>query len=168
MEWQQLHQLETNLDDLSPQVHRSKTTTTPTTPLLPQVLAYACEQLLRAGALDAWTTPCTMKKGRMGAVLHVLCQDATRDTCIAVMLQQTSSLGVRVATVQRAALPRRTETVVLDSGDSVRVKVGFVGGHVVNAHPEYDDCVEVAARNNLPLKHVQQAALQEMGRRNTS
>lgn len=114
---------------------------------------------MQAGALDVWTTPCTMKKGRMGAVLHVLCQESLKDTCIATMLLETSSLGVRVATVQRAALPRRSETVVLDDGDCVRVKVGFAGQRTVNAHPEYDDCAAVAVRRNAALKDVQQEVM---------
>ena len=121
---------------------------------------------MQQGALDVWTTPCTMKKGRMGAVLHVLCQEASRDVCIAVVLAETSSLGVRVATVQRAALPRRTEEVTLQEGDCVRVKVGFTGQHVVNVHPEYDDCVAVAAKRRVALKQVQQEVMRAIG--NTS
>lgn len=120
---------------------------------------------MQAGALDVWTTPCTMKKGRMGAVLHVLCHDTVKDACIAIMLLETSSLGVRVATVQRAALPRRTEQAVLAEGDVVRIKVGFAGQRTVNAHPEYDDCVAVAARRSVALKHVQQEVMRVVAER---
>ncbi len=79
-----------------------------------QVLAYASTSLRNAGALDVWTTPCMMKKGRAGTVLHVLCHPPLRDICVAIILQETSSLGVRVLPVQRASLPRRIVSVKVE------------------------------------------------------
>jgi hypothetical protein len=133
--------LEANLDDLSP-----------------QVLAYAMERLLAEGALDVFSLPVQMKKGRPGALLTVLakCEDADRLT--KVMFAETSTLGVRRREERRQVLDRRWETVATEWGP-VRIKIANMNGTVSNFAPEFEDCRRIAAERKLPLKTVMQEAL---------
>jgi uncharacterized protein (DUF111 family) len=74
------------------------------------------------------------------------------------MLRESTSLGIRASAVERTALERRFEAVATPWGE-VRMKIGFHGTEVVNAAPEFDDCLEVARRSATPLKEVQAAAI---------
>ena len=133
--------LEANLDDLSP-----------------QVLAYAIDQLLNAGALDAFTVPAQMKKGRPGTLLTVLCKPADADRLTKIVFSETTTLGVRCREEQRQALSRRWERVQTNWGP-VRIKIGSMNGAVSNYAPEYEDCRALAEANHVPLKTVIQEAL---------
>ncbi|HEY3450069.1 MAG TPA: nickel pincer cofactor biosynthesis protein LarC [Myxococcales bacterium] len=133
--------LETNLDDATP-----------------QLLAYAVDRLLAAGALDAWIAPVTMKKGRPGHVLGALAPATLRACLTELILRETPSLGVRVHAVERAVLERRFEDVQTPWGP-VKVKIGMLSGADVNATPEYEDCARLAREKNVPLKQVLSAAL---------
>lgn len=125
-----------NVDDLDPR-------------LWPGVL----QQLLDAGAADAWLTPILMKKGRPAQTLSVLC---CRDVLPAVqqaVFCQTSSLGLRTTVVEKTSLDRGEHVVAVD-GQPVRVKTGLLGGRVVNAQPEWDDIAAAAAALDRPAKQV--------------
>ena len=135
-----LHVLETNIDDCSP-----------------QIISYACEQLLDAGALDVWQTPILMKKGRSAIMLSVLCPAEIQDALEKIIFAETTSIGIRSYPVNRAVADRREETVETPWG-SVRVKVSSINGEICSTTPEYDDCRELAQRNCVPLKAVIQAA----------
>jgi uncharacterized protein (TIGR00299 family) protein len=137
--------LETNLDDLSPE-------------LVPDAVA-AC---FAAGALDVWTTPAQMKKGRPGFVLSVLARPHDEQAVARAVLEQTSALGLRVSRLARYELEREERSVELDGG-SVRVKIGRLDGRVVNVAPEHDDCAALAARTGRPVKSVWAAALAAAG-----
>jgi pyridinium-3,5-bisthiocarboxylic acid mononucleotide nickel chelatase len=134
--------LEANLDDLSP-----------------QVLAYAMERLLAEGALDVFSIPVQMKKGRPGALLTVLAkmEDASRLTKL--IFAETTTLGVRRREEQRQTLSRRWETVDTTWG-KVRIKIANMNGSVSNYAPEYEDCRTLAEAHHVPLKQVLQEALQ--------
>ena len=133
--------LETNLDDLSP-----------------QLLAVALEAALQAGALDAWIAPLTMKKGRPGHLLGVLCAEGARAAVEAALFRETSTLGVRATRVQRTILDREVVEVRTTYG-SVRIKVGRQGGKVLNIAPEFEDCRQAAQRAGVAVKEVMAAAL---------
>lgn len=133
--------LETNLDDLSPE-------------LVPDAAA-AC---FAAGALDVWTSPAQMKKGRPGFVLSALARPTEEQQVARAVLEQTSALGLRVSRLARYELEREERVVEVDGG-SVRVKVGRLDGRVVNVAPEHDDCAALAARTGKPVKSVWAAAL---------
>jgi hypothetical protein len=132
--------MEANLDDLTP-----------------ELVADAVQALLSAGALDAWTTPAQMKKGRPGVVLSALAEPEVEDRLRSVFFETTSTFGVRSHHVGRAELERRTVSVDLSDG-SVRVKVGLLGGRVVSATPEHDDVASVAARAGRSVRHVYEEA----------
>src|SRR5205085_9417257 len=86
--------IETNIDDMSP-----------------EVAAFAVEKAFAAGALDVWTTPIGMKKGRPALLLSALARNADLDAIVRVILSETSSIGVRLQTVDRVERPRRILTV---------------------------------------------------------
>ncbi|MEU5262158.1 nickel pincer cofactor biosynthesis protein LarC [Amycolatopsis sp. NPDC021455] len=123
--------LETNLDDVTG-----------------EVLGHAVGELLAAGALDAWVTPATMKKGRPAHVLHVLAEPEHAARLGNLVLAETGSLGLREHVVRRTALPRETETVDVH-GIPVRRKRGPHG-----AKPEHDDVVAAARELGLPARVV--------------
>jgi pyridinium-3,5-bisthiocarboxylic acid mononucleotide nickel chelatase len=133
--------LETNLDDLNPE-------------LVPD----AVERCFTAGALDVWTSPVQMKKGRPGIVLSALARPAAERAVAATILEETSALGVRVSRLARYELERE-ERIVDVVGGTVRVKVGRLDGRVVNVAPEHDDCAAVARRSGRPVKAVWAEAL---------
>jgi uncharacterized protein (TIGR00299 family) protein len=132
--------LEANLDDLSP-----------------ELVGDAAQALLAAGALDVWTTSVVMKKGRPGMILSCLCEPTVAPRLRIALFESTSTFGVRSYPVRRTELERRVETVTIGEG-SVRVKVGFLGGHVVSATPEHDDVAEIARRRGLPVRLVYEEA----------
>ena len=133
--------LETNLDDL-----------------VPELVPDAVERCFAAGALDVWTVPAQMKKGRPGFVLSVLARPADEAAVVAAVFEETSTLGVRVSRLRRHELDRE-ERVVEMAGGSVRVKVGWLGGRVVNVAPEHDDCAALARLTGRSVKSVWAEAL---------
>jgi uncharacterized protein (TIGR00299 family) protein len=139
--------LETNLDDLNPE-------------LVPD----AVERCFAAGALDVWTVPAQMKKGRPGIVLAALARPADERAVAHAILEETSALGLRVSRLSRYELAREERTVQVDGG-TVRVKLGLLDGRVVNVAPEHDDCAEVARLTGRPVKSVWAAALAAAERR---
>ena len=135
--------LEANLDDLSP-----------------QVLAYAMERLLEAGALDVFSTPVQMKKNRPGALLTVLAKPDDADRLAKLIFAETTTLGIRRREERRHTLARRWESVQTHWGP-VRIKIASMNGTVANYAPEYEDCRALAESNHVPLKAVLQEALQQ-------
>lgn len=118
-----------------------------------QLAARAIEAALDAGALDAWAAPLTMKKGRPGLLLGALCEPARRDAVARVFLTETTTLGVRFTRVGRQVLEREQCEVETRYG-TVRVKLARLDGRVVNAQPEYDDCLARARERGVPVKEV--------------
>ena len=133
--------LETNLDDLSPE-------------LVPD----AVERCYAAGALDVWTVPAQMKKGRPGFVLAALARPADEHAVARAILEETSALGLRISRLRRYELEREERVVELEDG-AVRVKLGRLDGRVVNVAPEHDDCAAVARATGRSVKSVWAEAL---------
>jgi uncharacterized protein (TIGR00299 family) protein len=137
----QVSLLETNLDDL-----------------LPELVPDAVERCFAAGALDVWTAPIAMKKGRPGILLSALARPEAEAAVARAILEETTALGVRVAHLSRYELEREERTVEVD-GQAVRVKLGRLDGRIVNVAPEHDDCAAVARATGTPIKSVWAAAL---------
>jgi uncharacterized protein (TIGR00299 family) protein len=138
--------IETNIDDGNPELYD-----------------YVMERLFAAGARDVWLQAVQMKKNRPGTQLSVLCAPADRDRLAAIVLTETSAIGVRYAAVGRLKLPREVVTVKTDFGD-VRVKRSHDPEGGVHVAPEYDDCARLARAAAVPLKVVYQAAIAAAGR----
>jgi hypothetical protein len=133
--------LEANVDDLVPE-------------LVPDVLD-ACRA---AGAIDSWTTPVQMKKGRPGVIVSVLARPEDERVVAEALLRHSTTLGVRVQRLGRYALDRAIREVQV-AGRTVRVKIGLLDGGVVNVAPEHDDCAIVAAATGRPVKQIWAEAL---------
>jgi uncharacterized protein (TIGR00299 family) protein len=126
--------------------------------LNPELVPDAVEQCLAAGAVDAWTTPVLMKKGRPGVILTALAPIREEQAVARVILEETTTLGVRVSRVRRYELERE-QRVIAVAGGSVRVKVGLLDGRVVNIAPEHDDCAALARQTGRSVKSVWALAL---------
>lgn len=131
--------LETNIDDLNPQVYE-----------------HVMQHLFDAGALDVTLTPIHMKKNRPAITLSVLCQPDKVTALIKIILSETTTLGVRQQTIERVSVPRSIETVDTPYG-SIRVKV-VRWGDIDRAVPEYEDCRRAADAHSVPLTTVMAAA----------
>jgi uncharacterized protein (TIGR00299 family) protein len=117
-------------------------------------LAYALAAALDNGALDAWISPVTMKKGRPGHVLHVLTDPARVDALRQVVQAATGTFGVRAIAVERWPAARTFDQVTVD-GMVIRMKVG-----AGRAKPEFDDVVRVASSTGAPPHEVASRAEQ--------
>jgi uncharacterized protein (TIGR00299 family) protein len=122
-----------------------------------ETLAYALEQLLTAGALDAWFAPIQMKKGRPGTMLSVLCRPEDASELASLILRETPTLGVRYHTESRFKASRETRQVETPWGP-VRVKLKLLDGELISASPEYEDCAALARGAGVPLADVMAAA----------
>ncbi|MGI6609017.1 MAG: nickel pincer cofactor biosynthesis protein LarC [Limnochordia bacterium] len=119
----------------------------------PECSQHVIDQLLSAGALDAYFTPIVMKKGRPALKLTVLSAPTGVEACVATTLRETTTLGVRCLGARRHKLRRDWMDVQVE-GNPVRVKLGRWHQEVVNVAPEYDDCQRTAQATDLPLKLV--------------
>jgi pyridinium-3,5-bisthiocarboxylic acid mononucleotide nickel chelatase len=126
--------------------------------LNPELVPDAIERSTAAGALDVWVTPVQMKKNRPGIVISALAPRPVEAAVAEVILRETSTLGVRTTPVGRYELEREERRVEI-AGESIRVKLGTLGGRVVNRAPEHDDCVRAARRTGRSVKAVWGAAL---------
>jgi uncharacterized protein (TIGR00299 family) protein len=126
--------------------------------LSPQVLAHTAQLALEQGALDVMSAPVTMKKGRLGTLLTVLCKPADAGRLQQLLFRETTTLGIRVREENRVVLAREIATVQTEFG-AIQVKAGSWQGEEWNAAPEFEDCRRAAATFQVPLKTVMQAAL---------
>jgi len=125
----------------------------------PQIFGVVMDRLLADGALDVFYTPIQMKKGRPGTLVTVIAAPDARERLTGLIFRETTTIGVRYREMARECLDR--ETVVVDTAlGPVRFKIARRNGEVLNAAPEFDDCVRLAVQHNLPAKHVQALATQ--------
>jgi uncharacterized protein (TIGR00299 family) protein len=135
-----LMMLETNIDDLNPEIYD-----------------YVMARLFDAGGLDVFLSPIQMKKNRPGTLLRALCRPGDADGLISILFAETSTLGVRQQLVMRQCLARTIHTVRTTYGP-VRVKVARWGETQMKAAPEYDDCRKLAEMRGISLREVYRAA----------
>ena len=114
----------------------------------PQILGYTFERLLDAGALDVTLQPLLMKKNRPGTLLRVIAKPQDREALAAIVLAETTTIGLRIYEAERRVQARSLIEVETPHG-KVRIKItsdGFA--------PEYDDCRQIALSSGVPLKQV--------------
>lgn len=139
-------QVETNIDDMSPQLYE---------PLV--------ERLFEAGALDVYLTPVIMKKGRPGVVLTALCEPARAAELARTLFEESPTIGVRWTQYQRTRLDR--EMVVLSTiYGPLTFKVSRLEGRVLTVTPEFEEVRRLAREKGLPIREVLEQARVE-GRR---
>ena len=125
--------LETNIDDMNPQIY-----------------GYLMEKLLEAGAADVWFTPIQMKKNRPAIMLSVLAPAPAESRLTEIIMRETSTLGIRVRSVSRHIAER--EIIEFESSlGQVRAKVKRYSGDILAISPEYDDCRQIAIKLNMPF-----------------
>lgn len=139
----QLVILETNLDDLNPEVY-------------PHVI----DSLFSAGALDVTLTSIQMKKNRPGTRIEVLCKPSDKDGLRAILFQETSTLGIKQSLVDRFALPRTIQKVQTSYG-KVQVKIAETSPGNLKISPEYEDCRKLAQKHKVPITKIYQETIQK-------
>lgn len=132
--------IETNVDDMSP-----------------QIFGHVMERAFELGALDCYFTQIQMKKNRPGVMLSILCRPGDREKFRKLIFAETTTLGVRNYTVERCALERSTVRVDTEFGP-IDVKVARMNGRTVNQMPEYEQCRAAALAADVPLRVVEEAA----------
>ncbi len=132
----EVHLLETNIDDMNPEIY-----------------GYVTEQLFQVGALDVWHTPVQMKKNRPGVQLSVLARPPDVAGIVSVLLRETSTLGVRTHVLQRWEAEREVIRITSTLGEA-SIKVKRLDGKIVQVAPEYEDCRQLAQSSRLPLKDI--------------
>lgn len=138
-----IYVIETNIDDSTP-----------------EILASFYDKAFSLGALDVYLTPVFMKKNRLATKLTLLAELDKIDTLVHAIFEETSSLGVRYFPVSRRVLERKIIKVRL-FGEEIPVKVAFSGPKAMNIQPEFSDCLKLAQKKDLPVKHVMELVKQE-------
>jgi uncharacterized protein (TIGR00299 family) protein len=133
--------IETNIDDMSPQVYD-----------------LLIDKLLGIGALDVFLTPIVMKKSRPAVKLTALVDSLHLQEVCDCILAETTTMGVRIYEADRKKLSREIIEVETEYG-KVRVKLGKIADQVIKVLPEYEDCKHLAREKNVPVMEIQQAAL---------
>jgi uncharacterized protein (TIGR00299 family) protein len=137
---EQLMLLETNIDDLNPEIYE-----------------YLMDQLFSTGALDVSLFPIYMKKNRPGIMLQVLSPKEKAFQIKQVIYNETSTLGIRQQLIERECLKRRFETVETVYGP-IQMKVADLGSGQIKVSPEYEDCKKLAKELGIPIQVIMKAA----------
>jgi hypothetical protein len=133
-------QIETNIDDMNP-----------------QMFGYVMERLFAAGALDVYLTPIYMKKNRPATLLGVIARRQDESTLAELILRETTTLGLRVQPIYRYEAQRDFRLVHTPYGD-LNVKLKIINGQIIQSMPEYDDCVRLANEKGVSLADIYAAA----------
>ena len=141
LETDQVYLIETNLDDMSP-----------------EIAGYLTELLFEKGALDVFLTSILMKKGRPATKLSLLAASDLRESLIEVVLKETTTFGVRCHLVERSKLSRNFIEVHTRWGP-VRAKRGYMDGEPIKTVPEYEDCKRNAEEHGVPFRQVYEEAV---------
>ncbi|RLC35274.1 MAG: nickel pincer cofactor biosynthesis protein LarC [Candidatus Nealsonbacteria bacterium] len=133
--------LETNIDDMNPEFY-----------------SYVIEKLIKKGAREAFIQPIVMKKGRLGTLFTVICDEKIKDKLIETIFDETTTFGIRINKVSRVCLDREFKKVKTKYG-LINVKIGKYKGKVRTVSPEYEDCKKMAHKKDIPIKKVYDEAL---------
>lgn len=132
--------LETNLDDVSP-----------------EIVGYTKQRLLAAGALDVYSTSIQMKKNRPGIVLSIICPPAVVAKMESILFLETETFGIRRQTLRRSKRARTAFTVETEFGP-IQGKLGWRHGEPTVFTPEFEACAKIAQAHQVSLKDVYRAA----------
>ncbi|MCX7419736.1 MAG: nickel pincer cofactor biosynthesis protein LarC [Planctomycetia bacterium] len=135
-------QLETNLDDVTP-----------------EVIAYTKQKLFDAGAVDVFTTPIQMKKNRPGVLLAVLCRPADLQVMENIIFTETFTFGIRRQLMQRSKRARQSCVIETPFG-LLQGKLGWRHGERPLFTPEFDACAKMASERKVPIREIYRVAEQ--------
>ena len=136
--------LEANIDDMDP-----------------EMFGYFMQTALDGGALDVFFVPAQMKKNRPGQLVTVLCRPEDRDGMLDLLFRETTTLGVRISTVERSALEREIREIDSEFGP-VRCKLSRRQGEIVDVSPEFEDLKRIARQSGLPLKVIRRKLFERL------
>jgi hypothetical protein len=120
--------------------------------MVPEDMGHVMQLLLDEGALDVTVTPVIMKKGRLGQRLTCLCREDDKERLAKLILENTSTIGLRMWKAERFEMASHIEVCYTKYGD-VRVKISE-GYGIRKWKPEYDDLVRLAQEYNVPVYMV--------------
>ena len=124
-----------------------------------EALGGLMERLLAAGALDVSYTPLHMKKNRPAVMLTLICRVEDGEALARLLLHESNTLGVRMQQMQRRKAERAQQSIETPFG-KMQVKVKLLGGRIISAAPEYEECRRIASEQSLPLEEVYEVARQ--------
>ena len=125
--------------------------------MTPEELAFACEVLLKNGALDVCQCPTVMKKSRLGTALSVLCSEKDKQKILELIFKHTSTIGVREYKINRYTLERHIEKVSTPIGDAdVKISKGY---GVIKKKVEFEHLKKLAEYNGLSVNDVKNQLL---------
>ncbi len=119
----------------------------------PETIAFVMDRLLEEGADDVFITPIIMKKSRNGSKISILCNEQVHQGLVELVFRETSTFGIRSFPVKKTILKRDIKHIETKYG-KVRVKIGYSGNQAIKHKAEYDDCMELARKFNVPLKDI--------------
>lgn len=131
-----VYEISANIDDMSSEIY-----------------SYLYEKLLSKGALDVYSESIFMKKNRPAYKLSVLCKKDELKKLIELLLEETSTFGVRYQKLNKAMLDRDFDKIKTKYGD-IQIKLGYLNGKLIKVTPEYEDCKIIANKENIPIKKV--------------
>jgi uncharacterized protein (TIGR00299 family) protein len=140
--------LETNLDDVPG-----------------ETIGYTVERLREAGAVDVFVTTASGKKNRPVQILHIITNQQDYPGLLRILMDETSTLGVRILDIPRLVAHRSRRTIrVSVRGETfeVSVKTSTVNGSLLAKKPEYDDLRKIAQHLKIPLNEVREEVLSQM------
>ena len=120
--------------------------------MTPEAVTFAQQLLFDEGALDVWTTPIGMKKGRTGLAFSCMCHNEVKDKMVSLIFKHTSTLGIRENPIRRCTL-QREQTEVHTKYGAVRIKTAS-GFGVKKSKPEYEDVAKIAREKNMAIQDV--------------
>jgi hypothetical protein len=132
--------VETNIDDMSP-----------------QLFSHVYDDLFAAGALDVWVENILMKKGRPAFLLSVLVESRHVPAAVRLVLGETTTSGVRLKEVERVKLPRRIVGIQTRFG-TVKAKV-FTLDRGERCAPEYEDCLRAAKTSGVSVIEIMEETI---------
>ena len=136
VETEQVAVIETNIDDMNPQLYD-----------------YVIEEVLKRGAMDIFLASVQMKKNRTGILLTIVCSPVSVWDFANFLLRETTTIGTRWRLENRIKASRTIQKIDTPYG-KIRFKLAEIDGEVINASPEYDDCKRAALHNKVPIKKV--------------
>jgi pyridinium-3,5-bisthiocarboxylic acid mononucleotide nickel chelatase len=128
--------IECNIDDMNPEIY-----------------SHVSDELFANGAADVFLTNITMKKGRPGILLSVICEKGAEPAIRKILFTQTTTIGLRTTTFLKNTLTRKFEKILTEFGE-VGFKCSYLEDKLVSSKPEPDECRVIASNTGLPLKEV--------------
>lgn len=138
---QEYEMIECNLDDTTP-----------------ELIGLLTEKLLKAGALDVFTTSILMKKQRPGTLLSVLISKNDHQLITELIFKESTTFGIRFYEILRDILDRTITSITTEYGD-IRIKIGKKNNTIMSASPEIEDCKKLANNHNIPVDMVYKTAI---------